>query len=73
MTTPRQHFRPQTPASASPAACQARTAPSSVGGWWPAPVVRVTKVAVGPISDEEAAGIVTFGDIRAYAPALAAG
>jgi len=34
--------------------------------------VRVTKVAVGPISDEEAAGIVTFGDIRAYAPAIEA-
>jgi hypothetical protein len=35
-------------------------------------VVRVTKVAVGPISDEEAAGIAKFGDIRSYAPAIEA-
>jgi hypothetical protein len=27
-------------------------------------------VAVGPISDEEAAGIATFGDIRKYTPAI---
>jgi hypothetical protein len=42
----------------------------------PVTVVRITKVAVGPISDDEAAGITTFGDIRNYAPvieALAAG
>jgi DNA-binding transcriptional ArsR family regulator/uncharacterized protein YndB with AHSA1/START domain len=32
--------------------------------------VRVTKVAVGPISDEEAEGIAEFGDIRRYAPAI---
>jgi DNA-binding transcriptional ArsR family regulator len=32
--------------------------------------VRVTKVAVGPISDEEADGIAEFGDIRRYAPAI---
>jgi DNA-binding transcriptional ArsR family regulator len=38
----------------------------------PITVVRVTKVAVGPISDEEAAGISTFGDITAYAPAIQA-
>jgi DNA-binding transcriptional ArsR family regulator len=38
----------------------------------PVTVVRVTKVAVGPISDEEAAGIATFGDIRDYAPAIEA-
>lgn len=38
----------------------------------PVTVVRVTKVAVGPISDEEAAGIATFGDIRGYAPAIEA-
>jgi DNA-binding transcriptional ArsR family regulator len=33
-------------------------------------IVRVTKVAVGPFSDEEAAGIATFGDIRIYAPQI---
>ena len=33
-------------------------------------VVRVTKVAVGPISDEEAAGISQYGDISGYAPAI---
>jgi DNA-binding transcriptional ArsR family regulator len=38
----------------------------------PVTVVRVTKVAVGPISDEEAAGIATFGDLRPYAPAIEA-
>jgi hypothetical protein len=38
----------------------------------PVTVVRVTKVAVGPISDEEAAGITKFGDIRNYAPAIQA-
>jgi hypothetical protein len=38
----------------------------------PVTVVRVTKVAVGPISDEEAAGIAQFGDIRPYAPAIEA-
>jgi DNA-binding transcriptional ArsR family regulator len=32
--------------------------------------VRVAKVAVGPISDEEADGIAEFGDIRRYAPAI---
>jgi DNA-binding transcriptional ArsR family regulator/uncharacterized protein YndB with AHSA1/START domain len=34
--------------------------------------VRVAKVAVGPISEEEAAGIAEFGDIRRYAPAIEA-
>jgi DNA-binding transcriptional ArsR family regulator len=38
----------------------------------PVTVVRVTKVAVGPISDEEAAGIATFGDIRTCAAAIEA-
>jgi DNA-binding transcriptional ArsR family regulator len=38
----------------------------------PVTVVRVTKVAVGPISEEEAAGIATFGDIRNCAPAIEA-
>ena len=38
----------------------------------PVTVVRVTKVAVGPISEEEGAGIATFGDIRSYAPAIEA-
>jgi DNA-binding transcriptional ArsR family regulator len=38
----------------------------------PVTVVRITKVAVGPISDEEAAGIATYGDIRNYAPAIEA-
>jgi DNA-binding transcriptional ArsR family regulator/uncharacterized protein YndB with AHSA1/START domain len=37
-----------------------------------ATIVRVTKVAVGPISDEEAEGIAEFGDIRKYAPAIEA-
>jgi hypothetical protein len=36
----------------------------------PVTVVRVAKVAVGPISDEEAAGIATFGDIRSCTPAI---
>jgi len=36
----------------------------------PVTVVRVTKVAVGPISDEEAAGITQFGDISGYAQAI---
>jgi DNA-binding transcriptional ArsR family regulator/uncharacterized protein YndB with AHSA1/START domain len=35
-------------------------------------IVRVNKVAVGPISDEEAEGIAKFGDIRKYAPAIEA-
>jgi DNA-binding transcriptional ArsR family regulator len=34
--------------------------------------VRVTKVAVGPISEQEAAAITSFGDIRGYAPAIEA-
>jgi hypothetical protein len=38
----------------------------------PVTVVRVTKVAVGPISDDEAAGIATFGDIRSFSPAIEA-
>jgi DNA-binding transcriptional ArsR family regulator len=38
----------------------------------PVTIVRITKVAIGPISDEEAAGIATFGDIRSYAPAIEA-
>jgi DNA-binding transcriptional ArsR family regulator len=38
----------------------------------PVTVVRITKVAVGPLSDEEAEGIATFGDIRSYAPAIEA-
>jgi DNA-binding transcriptional ArsR family regulator/uncharacterized protein YndB with AHSA1/START domain len=33
-------------------------------------VVRVTKVAVGPITEEEAAGIGEYGDISGYAPAI---
>ena len=33
-------------------------------------VVRVTKVAVGPFTDEEAAAIATYGDIRPAAPAI---
>jgi hypothetical protein len=33
-------------------------------------VVHVTKVAVGPFSDEEVAGINEFGDIRPYASAI---
>jgi DNA-binding transcriptional ArsR family regulator len=38
----------------------------------PLTVVRITKVAFGPISEEEAAGITKFGDIRNYAPAIEA-
>jgi DNA-binding transcriptional ArsR family regulator len=38
----------------------------------PVTIVRVAKVAVGPISDEEAAGIATFGDISSYAPVIQA-
>ena len=34
--------------------------------------IRVTKVAVGPISEQEAAAITRFGDIRGYAPAIEA-
>ena len=34
--------------------------------------VRVTKVAVGPISEQEASSIAQFGDIRGYAPAIEA-
>jgi DNA-binding transcriptional ArsR family regulator len=34
--------------------------------------VRVTKVAVGPITEEEAKGITEYGDIRSYAPAIQA-
>jgi DNA-binding transcriptional ArsR family regulator len=34
--------------------------------------VRVTKVAVGPIGEQEAAAITKFGDIRGYAPAIEA-
>ena len=33
-------------------------------------VVRVTKVAVGPISEEDAAGIGEYGDISGYAQAI---
>jgi DNA-binding transcriptional ArsR family regulator len=33
-------------------------------------VVRVTKVAVGPLSEEEAAGIGEYGDLSGYAPAI---
>jgi DNA-binding transcriptional ArsR family regulator len=33
-------------------------------------VVRVTKVAVGPLSEEEAAGIVEYGDLSGYAQAI---
>ena len=33
-------------------------------------VVRVSKVAVGPLSDEEAAGIAEYGDISSYAGAI---
>jgi hypothetical protein len=36
----------------------------------PVTVVRVNKVAVGPISDEQAAGTRRYGDIRNYAPAI---
>jgi DNA-binding transcriptional ArsR family regulator len=38
----------------------------------PVTVVRIIKVAVGPISDEEAAGIATFGDLRTCATAIEA-
>ena len=38
----------------------------------PVTVVRITKVAVGPISDEQAAGIAKFGDLRNFAPAIEA-
>jgi DNA-binding transcriptional ArsR family regulator len=38
----------------------------------PVTVVRINKVAVGPISEEEAAGIATYGDLRNYAPAIEA-
>lgn len=38
----------------------------------PVTVVRVSKVAVGPISEDEAAGIAKFGDLRSYAPAIEA-
>jgi DNA-binding transcriptional ArsR family regulator len=38
----------------------------------PITVVRIIKVAIGPISDEEADGISTFGDLRSYAPAIEA-
>ena len=33
-------------------------------------VVSVTKVATGPMTDEEAAGIARFGDLTRYAPAI---
>ena len=33
-------------------------------------VVRVTKVAVGPLTEEEAAGIGEYGDLRGYAQAI---
>lgn len=33
-------------------------------------VVSVTKVATGPITAEEAAGIARFGDLTGYAPAI---
>jgi hypothetical protein len=33
-------------------------------------LVRVTKVAVGPMTEEEAAGITRHGDYRGYAPAI---
>jgi DNA-binding transcriptional ArsR family regulator len=38
----------------------------------PVTVVRIIKVAVGPISDEEAEGISRFGDLRNYGPAIEA-
>jgi len=38
----------------------------------PVTVVRIVKVAVGPITDEEAEGISRFGDLRTYAPAIEA-
>ena len=33
-------------------------------------VVRVTKVAVGPMTEEEAAGVGEYGDLTRYAPAI---
>jgi hypothetical protein len=33
-------------------------------------VVRVTKVAVGPMTEEDAAGIGEYGDISGYAQAI---
>ena len=33
-------------------------------------VVSVTKVATGPMTDEEAAGIARYGDLTRYAPAI---
>jgi hypothetical protein len=33
-------------------------------------VVSVTKVATGPMTAEEAAGIARFGDLTGYAPAI---
>ncbi len=33
-------------------------------------VVTVTKVATGPMTEEEAAGIARFGDFTSYAPAI---
>jgi hypothetical protein len=33
-------------------------------------VVSVTKVATGPMTEEEAAGIARFGDLTPYAPAI---
>ena len=33
-------------------------------------VVSVTKVATGPMTEEEAAGIARFGDLTGYAPAI---
>jgi len=35
-------------------------------------VLRVSKVAVGPMSDDEAAGVRTFGDVSRFEPALRA-
>jgi hypothetical protein len=32
--------------------------------------VRVTKVAVGPMSEEDAAGVARFGDLSGYATAI---
>ncbi len=34
--------------------------------------VRVTKVAAGPITEEEAKGIAEYGNISSYAPAIQA-
>ena len=33
-------------------------------------LVRVTKVATGPLTEEEAAGVTEFGDLRRYAPVI---